>query len=83
MAFKSLALALATILAATPAAATQQDQPRSAAPPGTPTTLYCLRVTLTGSAVEPVKCWTREEWAEQDVDVDREWAANGVRTIDA
>ena len=49
------------------------------APAGTPQTRYCMRVDpLTGSLVQSVQCWTREEWAEQGVDVDREWAKNGV-----
>ena len=25
---------------------------------------------ITGSRIEELKCWTREEWAEQGVDVD-------------
>jgi uncharacterized protein YjhX (UPF0386 family) len=36
---------------------------------------------ITGSRIEKLKCWTREEWAEQEVDVDAEWAKEGVRTI--
>lgn len=52
------------------------------APPGTPTTRYCLRVDpSTGSRIETIQCRTREDWADLDVDVDQEWAANGVRVI--
>jgi uncharacterized protein YjhX (UPF0386 family) len=29
--------------------------------------------------VETVQCWTRDEWAYQDVDVDKAWAKDGVR----
>jgi len=36
---------------------------------------------ITGSRMEQVRCWTRAEWAEQDVDVDQEWAKDGVRVI--
>ena len=36
---------------------------------------------ITGSRIEELKCWTREEWAEQGVDVDEDWAKEGVRTI--
>ena len=80
MAYKTLAFAAGLIIAAaSPALASEPTVP---APPGTPTTKYCLRVTITGTISEPVQCWTREDWAEQDVDVDKEWAANGVRTID-
>jgi hypothetical protein len=52
------------------------------APAGTPETLYCLRVgPLPGNVAETVECWTRAEWADQGVDVDKEWAKNGVRTL--
>jgi hypothetical protein len=37
-----------------------------------------MRVELTGNVAEPVVCWTRGEWAEQGVDVDKEWAKEGV-----
>jgi hypothetical protein len=36
---------------------------------------------ITGSRLEEVKCWTREEWAERGVDVHRDWPKEGVRTI--
>lgn len=63
------------------AASLQQPQP-SMAPPGNPRTLYCMHVDpITGSNVQTIQCWTREEWAEQDVDVDKEWAKNGVKVI--
>lgn len=77
MAFNRSILLLA-IAAAMPSAAIAQQEP---APPGTPATRYCMRVTLTGNIIEPVRCWTRDEWAAQGVDVDREWAREGIRTI--
>ena len=53
-----------------------------APPPQSPSTRYCLRVDPpTGSRIETVQCRTREEWADLDVDVDQEWAANGVRVL--
>jgi hypothetical protein len=55
--------------------------PTTPAPPGTPNTQYCMRVTLTGNVAEPVRCWTREEWAEQGVDVDQEWRKEGVAVV--
>jgi hypothetical protein len=55
--------------------------PATPAPPGTPNTQYCMRVELTGNVAEPVRCWTRGEWAEQGVDVDLEWAKEGVSVI--
>ena len=52
------------------------------APPGGPATRYCLRVEpVTGSRIERIECWTREEWAEQGVNVDRDWAKEGVRVL--
>jgi len=52
------------------------------APAGSETTRYCLRVDpITGSRMETVQCYTRAEWAQLEVDVDKEWAANGVKTL--
>jgi len=52
------------------------------APEGTATTRYCLRVDpVIGSRIETVQCRTRAEWAAIEVDVDQEWAQNGVRVI--
>ena len=54
----------------------------SNAPSGTSETRYCLRVAaLTGSNVETIQCWTRSEWADQDVDVDQAWARDGVSVV--
>jgi hypothetical protein len=77
MAHKLLALALAS-LAASPAIAAVED-PAAPEPVANARGEYCLKVApLTGSNVETIRCWTREEWADQDVDVDKEWAENGV-----
>ena len=71
-----LLLGLAGI--AFPAAA----RPSMPAPAGTPTTLYCMRIeAVTGTRLETVKCWTRDEWAEQGVDVDKDWPKEGVAVI--
>jgi hypothetical protein len=78
----SLAIAAASGLSAQSDLAPIAPATTRAAPAGTPQTHYCLRVDpVTGSNVETIQCWTREEWAEQGVDVDREWAKNGVRAI--
>jgi hypothetical protein len=70
-----LALSLAAAAAAAPPLAAQ-------APAGTADTRYCMRIeAVTGSRVESVRCWTREQWAEQGVDVDRDWRREGVRTV--
>ena len=92
MAHKGWIFALGAMVIASPVSA-QPDSgpievndravPTTPAPPGTPFTKYCMRVELTGHAMEPVRCWTRAEWAEQGIDVDREWAREGVRIIEA
>lgn len=78
MANKALIFALLAVAA--PAWATTDTTPPTGAPPGGPSTLYCMKVTITGEIPDPVECWTRDEWADQGVDVDKEWAKNGVRT---
>jgi hypothetical protein len=56
--------------------------PGTPAPPGTPETRYCLRVDPTlDSRIETIQCRTRDDWATLGIDVDREWAQNGVRII--
>ena len=89
MARKEVVLALSMIVAASPAplAAQPDSDPivpvaTGTAPAGPPGTRYCMRVDPnTGSLIETVQCWTREQWAEQGVDVDREWNKEGVRVI--
>ena len=71
--------AFTLVAAAAPAAAGVEDR---MAPAGTADTRDCMRVELTGHVVQRVKCWTRDEWAAQGVDVDRDWSREGVRTID-
>lgn len=59
------------------------NSPMAPAPPGTPDTRYCLRVDpLIGSHIETIQCKTRYEWAMLGLDVDQEWAENGVKVID-
>lgn len=83
MAYKKLAIALGMIAAAAPVSAASEDRtPMTAAPAGTAETRYCMRIeAITGSRLEQVKCWTRDEWADQGVDVDQDWAEEGVRAI--
>jgi hypothetical protein len=83
MARKLIVASLGLLVAASPGlAASLQPAAPAQAPPGGPQTLYCMHVDpITGSLVQTIQCWTREEWAEQDVDVDKEWAKNGVKVI--
>lgn len=82
MAFKALAAALGAIIASSAAASTQPTE--TTAPAGGPETRYCMRVEpQTGSRIESVECWTREQWAEGGVDVDHDWAKEGVRVLNS
>ena len=82
MAYKQMFAAFGIIVAASPLPASQAE-PRTAVAPEAPRDArYCLRVDpITGSRMETVQCRTRDEWAGLDVDVDQEWAENGVRVI--
>jgi hypothetical protein len=82
MALKGLAAAVGAIIATSAAASTQPIE--ATAPAGTPDTRYCMRVEpQTGSRIEGVECWTREEWAEGGVDVDKDWPKEGVRVLNS
>jgi hypothetical protein len=76
------ALVVALSMATLPLPAGNTGPTPTAAPTGAPATRYCLRVDPpTGSRIETIQCRTREDWADLDVDVDQEWADNGVRVI--
>jgi hypothetical protein len=77
-----VALSLIAAAASAPLAAQPgPDQPQGA-PPAPANAEYCLRVEpITGSRMETIRCYTREYWAQLEVDVDQEWAENGVRVI--
>ena len=88
MALKQLVIALSMIAGASPASAAIQDSaspgpgPTVGAPAGSDHTLYCMHIeAVTGTRLERVKCWTRAQWAENGVDIDKDWAKEGVSTI--
>lgn len=84
MALKHVILAFGTIIAASAASSATQPEPApvAGAPEAGPDARYCMRIeAITGSRLEELKCWTRAEWAEQGVDVDADWAKEGVRVI--
>jgi len=82
MALRKLAFALSIVAASPVSAAVQDVSPGLGAPEGTPATLYCMHIeAITGSRLEKLKCWTRAEWADRGVDVDKDWAKEGVKTI--
>ena len=75
MALSKALIALGLIAAAAAVPAVAQ------APSGTADTRYCMKIETTGNVVQRVKCWTREQWAEQGVDLDRDWPREGVRVL--
>ena len=82
MALKLLVVALGMIAAVAPASATRHEPAPVAVPEAGPGARYCLRIeAVTGTRLERVLCLTREEWVEQEVDLDTEWAKEGVRVI--
>lgn len=81
MACKELVLAFAFIAPASAGLASQMPR-REGAPPAPDSALYCLRIeAVTGTRLEEVKCLTRQQWAELEVDLDAEWAKEGVRVV--
>jgi hypothetical protein len=83
MSHRKWAAACGLLVAAASPALAQPAERDAGAPAAGPEARYCLRVEpLTGTLVERVRCWTRGQWADQGVDVDREWAREGVRIIE-
>lgn len=83
MAHRAFAFALGLLVVPSPlVAANPPPPPENPAPTDAPGTRYCMRVDpITGNLVQTVQCWTRAEWADQDVDLDKEWAKNGVAIL--
>ena len=83
MAHKYSLMALGLIAAASPASVSAQfaDPPLNiSAEAAADGKIYCMHVDVTGTVAVRVECWTRAEWADQGVDVDKEYPKNGVRT---
>jgi hypothetical protein len=79
----AVALSLIAVAASPVLALPAPRDPGRGAPAAGPHALYCLRVEpVTGSLIGGVRCWTRQEWVEVGVDVDKEWAKEGVRVIE-
>lgn len=79
MALKLMVLAFGMVVASPLSATTPGDRPESEAPVASADGTYCLHVeNVTGSRIETIQCWTREEWAAQEVDLDAEWPKEGV-----
>ena len=83
MSHKVWLIALGMVATSSPLLASQPDPNRlKVAPAGTPQTRYCMKIeAVTGTRLERVECWTRQEWADQGVDVDHDWPKEGVAVI--
>ena len=80
MALKHYAIAFSAILSASPVSAVvPRDMPSET---DGPNVLYCMHIeAVTGTRLERVVCWTRAEWAANDVDLDRDWPKEGVSIL--
>ena len=79
MSHKKLAVALSLIVAGSPALAQTAMDTGTGAPVAGRDARYCLRVeAVTGTRLERILCRTRQEWIHLGVDLDREWAKEGV-----
>ena len=86
MAWKNALLASILIAGAVPAAATQSHHDDHTATLGAPDApdgaLYCLKMEpITGTRIGSILCWTRQEWADNEVDLDKAWAEDGIEVI--
>lgn len=86
MAWKSILLASIIVAGAMPVSASQSDPSDDAtvqrAPDAPEGALYCLKMEpITGTRIGSILCWTREQWAENDIDLDKAWAEDGVEVI--
>ena len=86
MAWKQILLASILIAGAVPTAASQSDRSDDAVTAGAPDApegaLYCLKMEpITGTRIGSILCWTRQEWADNDIDLDKAWAEDGVEVI--
>jgi len=83
MAQRALIVVVSLIVAVPSLASASQEPAPTVAPAGTPDSQYCMRIEpITGSRLETVECWTREQWADAGVDVDKDWAKEGVAVIE-
>lgn len=84
MVHRNLAAAFSLIVAASPALAQASGRDgMTGAPAAGPGAKYCLRTAAdTGNLIDRVWCLTRREWVEQGVDLDREWAREGISVIE-
>lgn len=77
MPFQAIAVAFSMISAVQAPPSSTAEQVAPAAPSQA---RYCLRVgPVTGSRMETIRCETRATWAAMEVDIDAEWATEGVR----
>ena len=82
MAHKLWIAALSVVAASSTAVAASTAPTSRPDPSDSADTRYCMRVEpSTGTRIEMVRCWTRAEWAEQRVDVEKDWPKEGVAIL--
>ena len=86
MAWKRILFASIMIAGAMPVSASQSEPSDDAVISGAPDApegaLYCLKMEpITGTRIGSILCWTKQEWADNDVDLDEAWAEDGVKVI--
>ena len=86
MAWKLFLLASMTVAGAMPVSASQSQPSDDAVIAGAPDApegaLYCLKMEpITGTRIGSLLCWTRQQWADNDIDLDKAWAEDGVEVI--
>ncbi|MEO7241079.1 MAG: hypothetical protein ABIW16_06730 [Sphingomicrobium sp.] len=83
MARKEFIVALSMIVATSPVSAAPSEPTEEAgAPEAGSDARYCLRIEpITGTRIEAIRCETREGWVRLEINVDEEWAKEGVRVI--
>ena len=75
-------LAALGLLGALPAATHARPAPEPINPAESADARFCMRVgPWTGINIERTRCWTRQQWADQGVDLEKEWLKEGVRIL--
>jgi hypothetical protein len=84
MAWKNILLASLIALGSAPAVGSQSvDREDQATLPDAPEgALYCLKMEpVTGTRIGSIMCQTRQQWADDEVDLAQAWAEDGVEVI--
>ena len=82
MAHTNLAVAILIVTASPISAVHAKPAPAPIDPATSADARFCMRVgPWTGTNIERTRCWTRQQWADQGVDLEKEWPREGVRIL--